>query len=69
MTKAVIQFVIIMATLFGIEIGRVGKKYDWNESKKETKLVALRHKKRKNAAQSLLAGPKRTQNFEFLKIC
>ena len=39
------------------------KKTDWSESKKEKKLVALRDKKRKNAAQILLAGPNGAQIF------
>ena len=36
----------------------IRRKTDWSESKKATKLIALRDKKRKNAAQIVLAGPK-----------
>ena len=38
-------------------------KTDWSESKKETKLVALRDKKKKNAAQIVLVGPKLKKIF------
>ena len=40
----------------------IQRKTDWSENKK-TKLVALRDKKRKNAMQIALAGPKRAENF------
>ena len=41
----------------------IRRKTDWSESKKEKKPVAARDKKRKNAAQIVLAGSKWAQNF------
>ena len=41
----------------------IRRKKDWSQSKKETKLVALRDKKRKNTAQIVPAGPKRAHIF------
>ena len=47
----------------------IQRKTDSSESKKETKLVAPRDKKKKNAAQIVLAGLKQAQNFlNFLKF-
>ena len=54
------------------ESSLIRRKTDWSESKKETKLVVLRDKKTKNAAQIKLAGPKCAQNFlnllKFVKM-
>ena len=50
---------------FTIKLGLsiIRRKIDWRENKKETKLVALENKKRKNTAQIQLVGPNRAQNF------
>ena len=41
---------------------------DWSKSKKETKLVALRDKKRKKAGKIVLAGQKFFGFFNFVKM-
>ena len=50
----------------------IRRKTDWSESKKETKLVAMRNKKRKRPPQIVLTGPKRARNFlnllKFVKM-
>ena len=55
------SFCVTLRKIFELQLKRsspIRRKTDWSESKKEIKLVALRDKKRKNAAQIVLAGTK-----------
>ena len=53
---------VILREVFELNLKRsnlIRRKTDLSKSKKDTKLVALRDKKRKNPAQFELASPKR----------